>query len=178
MEGSDYDSDEESVNLLDVSSDVEINPDELDGLSDDEECVIPKLLILPPLTFYFHSRFEEIDDDAPAEKPATGKKHPRESDAMETDAAADKKATKKQKAGDGSAVPLNGEAKPAESKKEKKKKEKEKKEKAESTSPEKKEGAEKKAGGELKELPGGLKVKDVKVGTGKQAKAGNTVSMR
>lgn len=153
----DYDSEDESVNLLDVSSDVEVNPDEL--LSDDE------------------SRFEEIDDDAPTQKSTAGKKHPRESDAMDTDAPVDKKANKKQKAENGSAVPVTTEAKPAaESKKDKKKKEK--KEKTEGESSPAKEEKKEKAAAPMKELPGGLKIKDVKVGTGKQAKAGNTVSMR
>lgn len=31
---------------------------------------------------------------------------------------------------------------------------------------------------EIRELPGGLKIKDVKTGSGKEAKAGNTVLMR
>lgn len=35
--GDDYDDDDESVNLLDVSSDVEIDPAELDGLDDSED---------------------------------------------------------------------------------------------------------------------------------------------
>ena len=45
---------------------------------------------------------------------------------------------------------------------------------------EKKEAAAKEAqkGGELKTLPSGLQIKDIKVGTGPQAKAGNTISMR
>jgi len=73
---------------------------------------------------------------------------------------AEKKKNKKQKAEGGIAVPTGEESS-------------EKKE-------EKKEKKEKKAGDEpkTKELPGGIKIKDSKVGTGPQAKKGNTVLMR
>lgn len=133
-----------------------------------------------------HSRFEEVDD-----KAEVGKKHPRDSDALDADVSmtstSAKKANKKLKGESGSAVPVNTEAVPKangeakESKKEKKRKDKKKdkgdgKGDAEVTSGG--EGKASKPGGTLKELNGGLKIKDVKVGTGKQAKAGNTVSMR
>ncbi|KAF8588630.1 hypothetical protein K439DRAFT_1384157 [Ramaria rubella] len=157
-------SDEESVDLRDVSSDVEINPDELEGLDDSDD----------------EDRFEEID-----ETPAAGKKHARESDAMDADTSVNlstsaKKSNKKLKAESGSAVPVtmntDGDAKP-ESKKEKKKKEKKNKAEGKSDT-ESGEAKEQKSGGTLKELGGGLKIKDVKVGSGKQAKAGNNVLMR
>ncbi|KIJ49711.1 hypothetical protein M422DRAFT_777627 [Sphaerobolus stellatus SS14] len=158
------DDDDESVNLLDVSSDVEIDAaDYGSDISDDE------------------SRFEEVDEETPAAKSAA--KRPRDSTAMETDApAAGEKATKKQKAENGSAVLVTSDEAKPESKKEKKKKEKKAKADgtAASSSPSK-EDAEKNPKAEaspLKELSGGLKYRDVKVGSGKQAKAGNTVSMR
>lgn len=83
---------------------------------------------------------------------------------------------------------LKGESGEAKSKKNKKKNKKEQKDEAESatngqeasTSPEKAADDKKKKGGaaELKDLGEGLKVKDVKVGSGKQAKPGNTILMR
>jgi len=160
----DYDSDDESVNLLDVSSDVEINPDELDGLgeSDDEDL----------------SRFEEIDN----EKPAGGKKHARDDgDVSMVSNISDKKANKKLKSETGSAVPVSTEGAGGEKRKERKKKEKkvegvEADAPAATSSPDKEKPTKK--SGPLQELDGGLKFRDITVGTGKQAKAGNTVSMR
>ncbi|GJJ06236.1 hypothetical protein Clacol_000426 [Clathrus columnatus] len=147
----DYDEDDESVNLLDVSSDVEIDPAELDGLDDSEND---------------ENRFEELpDDDAVA-----GKKHGREEDdTMDGDVSMT--SAKKLKDQSGSAVDTKS------SKKEKKKgkKEQAKGEEADS-SPAK--SADKGASKEMKELSGGLKIKDVKTGSGKQAKAGNVISMR
>ncbi|KAF8527762.1 hypothetical protein JB92DRAFT_2697771 [Gautieria morchelliformis] len=170
----DFSDEDESVDLRDVSSDVEMNPDDIIGLddSDDEEYV-------------FLSRFEEVED-----KPTAGKKHPRDSDATADASMAStsaKKANKKLKGESGSAVPVNTEAESkangeaTESKKEKKKKDK-KKDKGDAKSDVEAqsggEGTATKASSPLKMLSGGLQVKDVKVGTGKQAKAGNTVSMR
>ncbi|TFY70995.1 hypothetical protein EVG20_g2012 [Dentipellis fragilis] len=150
--------DEDDFDLRDVSSDVEIDPEEL-GVPSDEDA----------------SRFEEINDEA----PKSLKRH-RDSDAAmgadegKPSKAQQKKTNKKLKAETGAAVPsgaegksdakVNGEAK-------KEKKEKEKKEKKE-----KGEGAGDKA--TMRELAGGLKIKDVKVGAGPQAKRGQTVSMR
>lgn len=125
------------------------------------------------------SRFEEIED----EKPSLSKKRPRDSDPMEvagddgaegpamTGKKEQKKLNKKLKKENGEAassekVMQNGDAKKEKGEK-KKEKEKEKKEK---------EGQSKEAG--LKELPSGLQIKDVKVGTGKTAKKGDVVSMR
>ena len=76
---------------------------------------------------------------------------------------AEKKKNKKQKAEGGVAVPAGEESS---EKKEEKKEEKEKKGKKVADEP------------KTKELPGGIKIKDSKVGTGPQAKKGNTVLMR
>jgi len=112
------DSDEEGFDLRDVSSDVEIDPGELDIPSDDE------------------SRFEEVQ-----EEPPKSLKRPRGSDAaMDTDEPADakltksqKKANKKLKAESGVAVPAESDGKKTdpkgETKKDKKEKEKGKKDK-------------------------------------------------
>jgi FK506-binding nuclear protein len=97
-----------------------------------------------------------------------------------------KKAGKKLKAADGSAVPAAAETPSAasapESKKEKKDKKDKKDKKADKTdkataSASTAEAAEPKKTIQ-KELPGGLKIADAKVGTGKIAKKGNTVSLR
>jgi FK506-binding nuclear protein len=80
---------------------------------------------------------------------------------------AEKKAAKKQKGENGVAIPKEDSVK--ETKEEKKKEEKkEKKEK-------KKEG---KASGEVKELEGGVKIKDVKAGSGPGAQKGQSIKMR
>ncbi|KAK0212778.1 hypothetical protein DFS33DRAFT_1492677 [Desarmillaria ectypa] len=137
-------SDEEAYDLRDVSSDVEIEPEEYGSDA---------------------SRFEEIHDDA-TEKSL---KRPRQSTDMDIDSSkvskAEKKKAKKQKGEDGKPVPVEADA-PAD--KSDKPSKKDKKEKAETTG---KTLAE-------KELPGGLKIKDSKIGTGPQAKKGNTVQMR
>jgi FK506-binding nuclear protein len=150
------DDDEEAFDLREVSSDVEINPDELD--SDDE------------------GRFEEVVE----EDDQKSLKRPRDSDAMETDEVnLSKKQHKKLKAQDGKAVATE---KPEEKKEktDKTEKKEEKKEKKEKKKKDKKEQGsdEKKDTSTTKELPSGIKIKDVKVGTGPQAKKGNTVSMR
>ncbi|KAK0485862.1 hypothetical protein IW261DRAFT_1559304 [Armillaria novae-zelandiae] len=143
--------DEEAFDLRDVSSDVEIEPEEFDSDA---------------------SRFEEVhdddddDDDAAAEKSL---KRPRESTDMDIESSklskAEKKKAKKQKGEDGKAVPAEAGAPTDKSDKPSKK---DKKEKAETTG---KMPAE-------KELSGGLKIKDSKIGTGPQAKKGNTIQMR
>ncbi|KIP06138.1 hypothetical protein PHLGIDRAFT_24709 [Phlebiopsis gigantea 11061_1 CR5-6] len=145
----DFDSeDEEAYRLEDVSSDVEIDADELD--EDDDS-----------------HRFEEVaDEPAQAQKPES-KKRARESDATENDDSklsktAQKKLNKKLKAEGGKAVPAGDEAeKPKDKKKEQPKKEEKSKE------------AEK-----VKTLDGGLKIQDHKVGTGPAAKSGNLVRVR
>ena len=79
---------------------------------------------------------------------------------------AEKKAAKKQKGENGAAIPKEDPVK--ETKGEKKKEKKEKKEK-------KKEG---KTAEEAKEVEGGVKVKDVKVGEGPGVQKGQSVKMR
>ena len=91
-----------------------------------------------------------------------------------------KKQAKKLKAADGKAVPAPEPEKKVEEKKEEKKEKKkkdkaERKEKSTQESDEKKEKGEKKA---ERALDGGVKVQDVKVGTGKQVKKGDKVGMR
>lgn len=110
-----------------------------------------------------------------ADEPAEGK----------LSKAQQKKANKKLKAESGAAVPsgsnTKAEAKASEdAKKDKKEKEKkEKKEKVDGKGVEKDvEKAANEGASAMKELPGGLKVKDVKTGTGPQAKKGQTVHMR
>jgi FKBP-type peptidyl-prolyl cis-trans isomerase len=103
-----------------------------------------------------YSRFEEVSDGA----PSGNKKRARESDAAGEEGAkskAGKKAAKKMKAEDGSAKPVS-EAK-SEKKKEEKKPASEAKPKEFTT-------------------PGGVKVVDSTVGSGKLAKKGDKVEMR
>nr|VWO98353.1 Zn(2)-C6 fungal-type domain-containing protein [Ganoderma boninense] len=147
-------SDEESeddFDLRDVSSDVEINPDELDIPSDGE------------------GRFEEIvEDNEPPKKDS--KKRPRESDAMDTQepgAEPDEKLSKSQKKKLKKLKGANGEAVDAPTP-----------DKSDKTKGDKKEKKEKVKGSEPKTLQGGVVVVDHKVGTGPPAKSGNTVSMR
>ena len=106
-----------------------------------------------------------------AEKKSDSKKRPRESDAMAVDgeepklSKAEKKKLKKLKAENGQAVPA-GETKEAEKPKPKT-----------SEQAKEKEGKKEKTK-ETKELTGGVKIQDHKVGTGRQAKNGDVVSMR
>ena len=84
------------------------------------------------------------------------------------------------KAENGNAVPNgdvktdNKEADSKETKKEEKKEDKKEKKKDKKAG----EKDEPKKGGELKETPSGLKIKDHKIGTGKAAKKGDKISMR
>lgn len=150
--------DEDGYDLRDVSSDVEMDPAEMVGIdgedSDDTD----------------GNRFEEVQEEA-----VKSNKRPRESDATEADkpSKAQEKKAKKQKAINGDAVPAaEPAAAAADAKAEKKQKKKEKKEAAA------KEAEKGDKGGELKTLPSGLQIKDIKIGTGPQAKPGSTVSMR
>lgn len=148
-------SDEGAYKLDDVSSDVEVHPDELQGLEDSVE------------------RFEELsdlDEDEPKAEEPKPSKRPRD-DAMDTDEqpaekVSKKKKAKKQKGEDGKAIPVAVEEKVAEPKGEK---EEEKK-------ADKKDKKKQKAAS--KELAGGVKIRDVKTGDGKTAKNGARVSMR
>ncbi|KAH8108062.1 hypothetical protein BXZ70DRAFT_913926 [Cristinia sonorae] len=149
FDDSDSDSDGEGYDLRDVSSDVEIDPDEMEVPSDEDDA----------------DRFEEVEDVPVAEAPKESKKRPRESDAAdEAEPKLSKKEKKKQKklkAENGEAIPT-GEVKKADKKEEKKKPE----------------GEAKKAKLETKVLDGGLKIADNKVGTGRAAKSGDRVSVR
>ncbi|KAK7053399.1 peptidylprolyl isomerase fpr3 [Paramarasmius palmivorus] len=129
---------EDAYDLREVSSDVEMHPDDLDGIDSDA------------------SRFEEVKEDASV--PKASSKRPRDSDATsEKPASKAEKKSKKQK------VSADGEKADTADKSEKK----EKKEKAKDDKKPKE-----------RELPGGLKVKDSKVGTGPAAKKGQTLGMR
>ncbi|KAI0032463.1 hypothetical protein K488DRAFT_78473 [Vararia minispora EC-137] len=143
--------DEDDFDLRDVSSDVEIDPKEMDAIENDEDDEDDS------------HRFEEVSDE-PAPKAANSKR-PRDSDmsaADEKPSKAQEKKAKKQKVASGEAVatgeiPAKAEAVP--DKKEKKAKKEQKKSTA-------------------RELPNGLKIADEKVGEGPQAKNGQTLSMR
>ncbi|KAF5370590.1 hypothetical protein D9758_001975 [Tetrapyrgos nigripes] len=128
--GSDMDSEDEH-DLRFVSSDVEIDPDELDDTDT--------------------SRFEEVEEGekAKAEKPQS-KKRPRDSAGEDG-----KPATKAEK-----------------------KSKKQKTEKAEGEAKKEKGEKKKEQEGAEKQLAGGLKIKDSKVGTGPMAKKGQDISMR
>ncbi|KAJ7251546.1 hypothetical protein B0H12DRAFT_1234176 [Mycena haematopus] len=134
---------EDAFDLEDVSSDVEMDPNDLD---DD-------------------ARFEEIDEAVHGQKL---KRTRDDSDAEDAD-----KLSKKQKAESGKPVKPDSEAtdKKKKDKKEKKEKKKEGEKPDGEKQPEKKPAVE-------REVAGGVKIKDTKVGTGPAAKKGNTVSMR
>ena len=110
------------------------------------------------------SRFEEILEEPKGKKRPATKMDVDEKPSHPTKA--EKKAAKKQKGENGVAIPKEGSVK--ETKEEKKEEKKEKKEK-------KKEG---KASGEVKELDGGIKIKDVKAGSGPGAQKGQSIKMR
>jgi len=151
------DSDEDGYDLREVSSDVEMHPDDLADVDSDA------------------SRFEEVNDEEP-KKP---QKRPRESDAADVPTKSEKK-SKKLKAEDGKPVAAETDKKKESGEKEEAKEEGAKKEK-------KKDKKEKKkadnAEGEKPSLAkqttaGGVIIDDFKIGTGPMAKKGNTVKMR
>jgi len=144
---------EDAFHLGEVSSDVAMDPAELDGIDSEEDQLEDDSI-----------RVEEVLEEPkgkkrPAEKMDTGDKPPHPTKA-------EKKAAKKQKGENGVAIPKEDSVK--DTKEEKKEGKKEKKEK-------KKEG---KVAGEVKELDGGVKIKDVKVGNGPGAQKGQSVKMR
>ncbi|THH19960.1 hypothetical protein EW146_g1320 [Bondarzewia mesenterica] len=176
---------EDEFDLHELGSDVEVDELEINGT---KSVPLHTSLILPTqgLTTLGSSRFEEIHDVEEAPKSL---KRPRGSDALETDGSTEqkssksqqKKANKKLKAESGAAILSGSDAKTEKANEEAKKDKKEKKHKKEKKMADGKEGGE--GGGEkstdvTKELAGGLKVKDVKLGTGPQAKRGQTVHMR
>ncbi|KAH9083500.1 hypothetical protein EDB83DRAFT_21197 [Lactarius deliciosus] len=166
-------SDQEDEYALDeVSSDVEMDPADMVGLPSDED------------EDGDVGRFEEVvsEEESGLEKSA---KRPRESNATEQDApTSDKpsKKAKKLKAENGAAVPVSStEGEPSKkSKKDKKKKGGDAKE----SHPQTEEGKESESKpkqsdlGGMRELPGGLKILDAKLGEGAQAKKGVKLSMR
>ena len=161
--------DEDAFHLGEVSSDVEIDPAELDGIgSDEDEPEEDSACVLSPISRSSHltrfSRFEEIVEEPKGKKRAADKMEIDEKPTHPTKA--EKKTAKKQKGENGVAIPKEEPA--TEIKEEKKREKKEKKEK-------KKEG---KTAGEVKELEGGVQVKDVKVGDGPGARKGQSVKMR
>ncbi|OCB86843.1 FKBP-like protein [Sanghuangporus baumii] len=173
------DEDDSDGDLNDTDYDSEVDTAELDEMEHDIEQDDSH-------------RFEEIktDDEKEAQRAeeSSSKKRPRESDAGESGIGGEQKLSKKQlkklnkklKAENGEAVPGGG-SKEEESKKDVTKGEKKEKDAKKEKKDEKKKstenGAQKKKG-ELKETPGGLKMKDVKVGNGKAAKKGDLVSIR
>lgn len=104
------------------------------------------------------------------------KKRAREADSDEADtpklSKAERKKLKKLKAEGGEAVPATAEDDVAVPKKEKKK-DKKKTDKSGETG-----GDQKAPAGTMRELEGGVKIKDVKLGTGPAAKKGDTIAMR
>ena len=131
-------------------------------------------------------RFEEVDPEEEAEVEKKSVKRPREPDAIEQDAPTgdklSKKAAKKLKAENGAAVPAPTGTDGETSKKGKK--DKKKKGDAKDSHPQagedKESESKQKQGdkGSMRELPGGLKIQDAKLGEGPQAKKGVRLSMR
>ncbi|KAI0305746.1 hypothetical protein B0F90DRAFT_1700692 [Multifurca ochricompacta] len=159
--------------LDEVSSDVELNPEEaVDLPSDDEE--------------EDEGRFEEVKSEHEAETTKSAKRR-RESDAVEHDETTgdtlSKKKAKKLKAENGAAAPApagTGDEASKKSKKDKKAKKGEAKE-GEPKKGENKEGESKTKQGDkanVRELANGLKIQDAKLGDGPQAKKGAKVFVR
>lgn len=179
---SDEDLSEDAFDLRDVSSDVEVEADELES---DARYVTPspasqEHASSPDLYSVFHSRFEEVDDT----KSPKSLKRPHDSDAMDTEVISaaklsnsEKKANKKLKAEDGKAVAAGTEAPANGDGKKDKKSKKQKKTEANSDKNQAKPAAAKN-NVVVKEIAGGITIKDCKTGSGPQAKKGNTVSMR
>ncbi|GBE81394.1 FK506-binding protein [Sparassis crispa] len=166
------DLEEDAFHLDEVSSDVEVHPDEMDIVSEPEARIEE-----------IHSGAEEGAAKEKAPKKDAGKKRPREED--EADGAPEKiskaerkKRNKKLKAEGGQAVAPPTEEKPAEKKEKKEKKEKVKVKGVEGEKTEGKKEKGEKEKGETKVLEGGVKIYDHKVGTGPQAKKGDRVAMR
>ncbi|KAH8990515.1 hypothetical protein EDB92DRAFT_1864215 [Lactarius akahatsu] len=167
-------SDQEDEYALDeVSSDVEIDPADMVGLPSDED------------EDEDAGRFEEVvsEEESRLEKSA---KRPRESNATEQDASTSDKPSKKAKklkAENGAAVPAptGTDGEPSKKgKKDKKKKGGDAKESHLQTGEDKESESKPKQSdlGGMRELPGGLKIQDAKLGEGVQAKKGVKLSMR
>lgn len=143
-----------------VDSDLDSDEDEYDLRDVSSDVELDMAGLDPAEIDSDGSRFEEIQN----EPPKTSKRQ-RESDTTNGDAAASKdepKVQKKLKKEDGKAVTTKAEG---EQKEQKSKKDKKKEKKGDKQ-------------GNVREIVGGIKVKDAKTGTGPQAKKGDTVLMR
>jgi FK506-binding nuclear protein len=163
---------EDAYDLREVSSDVEMHPDDL--LSDARYAsnaflYLNSLLLMSPPAF--HSRLEDAD-----EQPVKSLKRAHDDADNEGDHPKPSKSDKKKKlkGENGKAVPAPEVAEEKEKGKTKKDKEKAK---AEGKEAEKQAPAEGKKAVE-REVTGGIKILDSKVGTGPMAKKGNVVRMR
>ncbi|KAG6876247.1 hypothetical protein C0992_000373 [Termitomyces sp. T32_za158] len=154
---SDMDSDEDAYDLRDVSSDVEMHPDDIAGMESDSS-----------------SRFEEVDE-APKNL-----KRAREAEEAEKPSKAEKKKKQKTEAQATEATPDSKKKKEKEAPKEKEtpKEKAAPKEKGTPKEKETKETQEKSKAVVEKEITGGIKTLDAKVGSGPMAKKGNTVRVR
>jgi FK506-binding nuclear protein len=182
--------------LDEVSSDVEMDPEDMIDLPSDEEEGEGSVLDDPLRTCALMTdacwrlplcrRFEEIASDKEADlaKPV---KRPRESDATEHDVTTgdkvSKKKAKKLKGENGAAAPAPATTSEDTSKKDKKNKKAKKGESKEGDANKgegKEDDSKPKQGdkGGMRELPNGLKIQDAKPGEGPQAKKGMRVSMR
>lgn len=174
------DFDDEDVDYdLDNLDEDEDDEDEDDAMEEDSRCGMIPIIPCGP-SHVFHSRFQEITAELEKETKEVSKKRQRDSDSSEEKLSKSekKKLSKKLKAEGGKAIPAGTEEKPqsnGEVKKGKEHKEKEKsKDKSKMDKAEKGVEKEKKTTREVQ----GVKITDVKIGTGRQAKAGDTVSMR
>ncbi|KAI9509715.1 hypothetical protein F5148DRAFT_1185335 [Russula earlei] len=157
---------EDAYPLDEVSSDVEMNPEDVINFPSDEDEDV--------------GRLEEVLSDE--EETAKPTKRPRESDVVEpepvTGEKISKRKAKKLKAENGAAVPAPTEA-AGEALKKNEKKDKKAKKGVDSKGGEETEAKEKQGDkGSLRELPNGLKIQDAKIGNGPQVKKGANVSMR
>jgi FK506-binding nuclear protein len=122
------------------------------------------------------SRFEEI-----VVEPKTKKRPAEKMDVDEKPTEltkAEKKAAKKQKGENGVAIPKEDTVKGTKGDKKEEKKDEKKDEKKEKRKEKKEKKKEAKAAGEVKEVEGGVQVRDVKIGSGPGAQKGQSVKMR
>jgi len=161
---------EEDFDLRDVSSDVEMDPAALEVPTDDEaELAITSKAAKALQEEVPKSKKRARESDTAEPTPAVAPPATAADGEEKLSKSQKKKLNKKLKAENGAAVPV-GEDKPAATPST-----------ASATPAEGKKQKKEKAGkptAESHELPGGLKVKDAKVGSGKAAKKGNTVSVR
>lgn len=174
--GSEMDS-EGAYDLREVSSDVEMHPDDLADVDSDARWVLI-LLSSNWLSTNIYSRFEEVKD----EESKKAQKRPRESDVVDAPSKSDKK-SKKRKAEDGKPVAVEADKKKEGGKEEAKeegKEEGEKKEKKKDKKEKKKAGItpDEKSTLAKQTTASGVIIEDAKIGTGPMAKKGNTVRMR